>query len=213
MESIDCLPYTFFIGIKLKQHQFFKVQIMKHIKQILFIFIISVGFILGPVNAGDHKDKKGDGFRKAAKNYDKQAEAAKKAGKADLAKLYSKQAKIKRANAKLTDNGEKVDWKEYYKNDKQIKILVGHKDKKEEKKKEVKPGDAFRKAAVDYDKKAKEADEAGNNDLAKLYKRQAEIKRSAAKLGDAGKWKKIDWKEYKENDTKIHGHHKNKKKH
>ncbi|PCJ57606.1 MAG: hypothetical protein COA79_15280 [Planctomycetota bacterium] len=198
---------------------------MEFLKQSFFLLILCFGLFFSPISAGN-KGKGGDGFRKAAKNYDKKAEEAKKAGKGELAKLYHQQAEIKRKNAKLADQGKGCDWKEYYKNDKEIKKLSGHEHgkkghhkkghdhkKKDHKNKEGKPGDGFRETAKKYDAKSKEAGKAGNKDLAKLYKRQAEIKRAAAELGDDGKWKEIDWKEYQKNDIKIQGHNKGKKHH
>ncbi|PCJ56598.1 MAG: hypothetical protein COA79_18195 [Planctomycetota bacterium] len=167
---------------------------------------------------GDHQGKKNEkGFKDAAKEYDKKAKAAKKAGKPKLAKLFSRQAEIKRKNAKLGAAGKESDWKEYHKNNKKIGELNGGKaDKKVDKKghkKGKKPGDAFRSAADEYENKAKDAGKAGNKELEKLYNRQAEIKRKAAKLGDDNKWNEIDWKEYHENNKKINGHQKGKKHH
>lgn len=68
-----------------------------------------------------------------------------------------------------------------------------------------KPGDDFRKAGAEYTKLAEKAMAGGNAVHAKIYKRLAEIKAHAAKLADAGKWKEIDWTEYKKLQESLGG--------
>lgn len=90
--------------------------------------------------------------------------------------------------------------------DKKAKTAANKKAKK------AKGGDGFRKAAAKYDVLAKKEK---NAEVAKAYKRMAQIKRDAAKKGDAGKWKEISWKEYHALEAKIaklKGHNKGKKK-
>ncbi|NQZ57598.1 MAG: hypothetical protein HRT88_09065 [Lentisphaeraceae bacterium] len=65
-----------------------------------------------------------------------------------------------------------------------------------------KGGDGFRQAAVKYDSKAKQAFSKGQAELGKCFRRLAAIKRHAAKLGDANKWKDIDWSEYEKLSAK-----------
>lgn len=64
-------------------------------------------------------------------------------------------------------------------------------------------GDEFRRTAEKYEAKADQYGNKGLSEVSALYKRQAEIKRHAAKLGDAGQWDDIDWSEYHENEAKI----------
>jgi len=77
--------------------------------------------------------------------------------------------------------------------------------------KKGKAGDGFRKAGVEYEKKAAAAIKDGQAEISKCYRRMAAIKRHAAKLADQGKWKEISWNEYHELAAKINklkGHHK-----
>ena len=69
-------------------------------------------------------------------------------------------------------------------------------------KKGGKGGDGFRKAAIEYDAKAKKNLDEGNAEIAALYRKQAAIKRRAAALADQGKWKEISWDEYHKNEAK-----------
>lgn len=64
-------------------------------------------------------------------------------------------------------------------------------------------GNEFRHTASKYDAKAAKYRAKGMNDVAELYARQAEIKRSAAELGDENRWNEIDWSEYHENEKQI----------
>ena len=66
-----------------------------------------------------------------------------------------------------------------------------------------KGGDEFRMTAIKYDKKSKMFSEKGMPEVARLYNRQAEIKRKAADMGDQGRWNEIDWTEYHANEEKI----------
>lgn len=69
-----------------------------------------------------------------------------------------------------------------------------------------KPGDAFRKAAVDYDGKASKAVKAATRtegkaigrylELSSIYREMAGIKRDAAEKADQGRWDDIHWDRY-----------------
>ncbi len=70
--------------------------------------------------------------------------------------------------------------------------------------KKVVGGDEFRKAALEYRKKAVKSEK-----LAMYYKRLATIKMNAAILADQGKWDDISWDEYHEINkaiVELHGY-------
>ena len=66
-----------------------------------------------------------------------------------------------------------------------------------------KGGDEFRQTAKKYDMKSEKYRKKGMSEVARLYARQAEIKREAARLGDQGRWNEIDWNEYHANEALI----------
>lgn len=66
-----------------------------------------------------------------------------------------------------------------------------------------KGGDEFRQTARKYDEKSEKFENKGMPEVAKLYARQAEIKREAAAMGDEGRWDEIDWNEYHANEGRI----------
>ena len=57
-------------------------------------------------------------------------------------------------------------------------------------------GDAFRETAAGYEAKAEKFSGMDMDEIAAMYKKMAEIKVHAARLGDANRWDKIDWTEY-----------------
>lgn len=64
-------------------------------------------------------------------------------------------------------------------------------------------GDAFRKAAAEYEAKAEYYADEELYEISERYARMAEIKAEAADLADDGFWEEIDWSEYKELEHEI----------
>ncbi len=57
-------------------------------------------------------------------------------------------------------------------------------------------GDDFRQTAMEYEVQAQKIRDEGDNALADIYDRLADIKYEAAELADEGRWDEIDWTEY-----------------
>ena len=144
---------------------------------------------------GKEKGKPHAGFIDAAKHYEQKAAAAAAAGNEADAKIFRKLAAIKRSAAA----GENVNWEEYHQLREKLsgngqKKHKKHPRKHGEKKGDKKPGAGFLKAAVEYEAKANQAMQDGNEHNAEIYTKLAGIKRSAAAAAVKGEGFK--WTEY-----------------
>ncbi len=163
---------------------------------------------LNTLKGGDKKGKPNKGFVDAASKYDQKAAAAMAAGNEKDAAIYKQLADIKR----LAAAGKLDNWDEYHALTKQLSGNKGDKKahKKDHKKKhphkhpkkdhgkndkgKKSPSQAFLDAADEYEAKANEAMNNGNEHNARIYTRLANIKRDAAIALETGK--SHDWTEY-----------------
>lgn len=80
----------------------------------------------------DGYSKGGDEFRKTAQEYEAKANKYSDKGMTQVAALYSRQAEIKHAAAKMGDEGrwEEIDWNEYHANEEKINTMLHGKHSK-----------------------------------------------------------------------------------
>ena len=129
-------------------------------KHAMMIFLTICGLMVA-AHAENNGKKGGDGFRKAAVDYDTKAAAAFKGGYGEIAKCFRQMAAIKRNAAALADQNKwDFDWTEYHKIAAKINTLKANcKAKKKCDKKAKAKCDKKAKAKCDKTAKAKKAKE------------------------------------------------------